>query len=155
MPPLIAKKGESIHQVNHYDEPIFSIGILVTLDWSERIQLVLDYIENNLAGEISIDAAAGIACSSKYHFHRVFHAMLGVSFSEYVRKRRLSKAGAELLSSKAKIIDIASKYGFNSPNAFTRAFRDLHGINPSQIRTGQVRLSAYKPASYKIKTEAP
>ncbi|WP_184679376.1 helix-turn-helix domain-containing protein [Pseudoteredinibacter isoporae] len=114
---------------------------------------MIEYIENNLDGDVSVDVAAEIACSSKYHFHRMFHATLGITFAEHVRRRRLSKAGAELLSSTEKIIDIAAKYGFESPNAFTRAFRNLHGINPSEARSGNIKLSAYRPASSQTKAE--
>ncbi|GAA6151937.1 AraC family transcriptional regulator [Pseudoteredinibacter isoporae] len=122
------------------------------MDWSTRIRRVVEYIEGNLDGGISVETAAEIACSSKYHFHRMFHAMLGVTFADYVRKRRLTQAGAELMSGRKKVTDIASKYGFDSPNAFTRAFRSLHGINPSEARTGKVKLSIYKQADYRTKT---
>jgi AraC family transcriptional regulator len=120
------------------------------MDWSKRMSAAVEYIEDNLAGEIDFDRAAKIACCSKYHFHRMFNAMLGVTPAMYARKRRLSLAGSELTSSDERVIDIASKYGYESPNAFTRAFRSSHGINPSKARSEKVKLSVYNRASVNL-----
>lgn len=114
------------------------------MDWSKRINIAVDYFEANLNGEIALEKAAEVACTSKYHFHRMFFAITGVTPAEYVRKRRLTIAASDLKSGKDKIIDIAIRYGFESPNAFTRAFRSFHGVKPSEARTSQLKLRTFK-----------
>lgn len=109
----------------------------------ERLKLAIDYIEDNLAGEISIDNAAKIACYSKYHFHRVFYSCFNITFADYVRKRKCTLAAADLIRGKEKVMDIALKYGYESPNAFTRIFRQTHGVNPGKVRSSQAKLATY------------
>ncbi|TQV88242.1 AraC family transcriptional regulator [Aliikangiella coralliicola] len=123
------------------------------MDWSKRMNLAIEFIEDNLDGEIAIDEVAKIAYSSKYHFHRMFYAIFNVTPAEYIRKRKLTKAAAELVSGDERVIDIASKYGYDSPNAFTRAFRKLHGVNPGKVRSSQVKLSAYNRVSFQLETK--
>lgn len=108
-----------------------------------RMNLAIEYIEANLNAEITIEDVARIACCSKFHFHRVFYSCFNRTFSEYVRKRKLTLAAVDVKNGEAKIMDIALKYGYNSPNAFTRAFRQIHGVNPSEARSSQVKLAAY------------
>ena len=119
------------------------------MSWPERMQRVIEYFEENLAAEINIDQAARLACCSKFHFHRVFYSMFGVTPADYVRKRRLTVAATELNSGKSKVIDVATKYGYESPNAFTRAFKNLHGINPGKVALGGSKIRAYRRASIK------
>ncbi|BDX08486.1 AraC family transcriptional regulator [Planctobacterium marinum] len=95
---------------------------------------MLDYIETNLDSDIEIAVMAERASASLYHFHRVFSGAFGLTPAEYVRCRRLTMAGEELKNSKQTVLAIAAKYGFDSPNAFTRAFRQFHGVNPNQAR---------------------
>lgn len=114
------------------------------MNWPNRLSLAIAYIEDNLAADIDIEQAAALAACSKYHFHRLFFAYCNVTFAEYVRRRRLTLAASELVSSKTKVMDIAVKYGYDSPNAFTRAFRKLHGINPNQARNSQAKLASYQ-----------
>ena len=113
------------------------------MEWSERMNAAVDYIERNLAGEIDYSKAAEKACCSVYHFHRIFLAINGLTPVEYSRRRRLTLAATEISSGRYKIIDIAMKYGYDSPTAFTRAFRNLHGITPSAAREPGVKLTAY------------
>ena len=113
------------------------------MSWLKRMNLAIDYIEENLCGEISIEDVAKIACCSKYHFHRVFYSCFDITFAEYVRKRKFTLAAVDVIGGKEKIMDIALKYGYDSPNAFTRAFRNIHGINPSEVRSSQVKLATY------------
>ena len=103
--------------------------------WAKRLSSVLDYIEANLNSDIEIAVMAERANASLYHFHRVFSASLGLTPAEYVRCRRLTLACEELQNSGQTVLAIAAKYGFDSPNAFTRAFRQFHGINPNQARS--------------------
>ncbi|MCW8998216.1 MAG: AraC family transcriptional regulator, partial [Kangiellaceae bacterium] len=123
------------------------------MDWSKRMNLAIEYIEDNLDGDIAIEEVAKIAYSSKYHFHRMFYAIFNVTPAEYIRNRKLTKAAADLVSGDGRVIDIASKYGYDSPNAFTRAFRKLHGLNPSKVRSSQVKLSAYNRVSFHLETK--
>lgn len=103
----------------------------------------IDYIEKNLDGSVSVSEAAKEAFCSTFHFQRMFYAIIGVTPAEYIRRRRLTLAASELAVGEVKVIDVALKYGYDSPNAFTRAFRNLHGINPRDARKSGIKLSAY------------
>lgn len=120
------------------------------MDWSERINLAIEYIEKNLKGELNVDEAAKVACSSSYHFQRMFFAIIGITPAEYARRRKLTMAATELMTGHEKVIDIALKYGYESPNAFTRAFRNMHGITPREARSSGVKLSVYHRVSLNI-----
>ena len=104
------------------------------MEWSARMNAALDYIEENLSDEIDIEEAAKIACCSTFHFRRMFYAFAGVTAAEYVRRRRLTLSARELSSEKTRVIDVATKYGYDSPDAFTRAFRNVHGVTPLASR---------------------
>lgn len=110
----------------------------------------IEYIENNLDSTIEIDDIAKVACTSRYHFQRLFHAFTGFTLSEYIRNRRLTLAGEELSSGALKITEVAFKYGYESTDAFTKAFQRLHGVVPSKIRQGNVKLKAYPKLSLQI-----
>jgi AraC family transcriptional regulator len=110
----------------------------------------IDYIEENLADEINYTRAAEKACCSTFHFHRVFLAVNGLTPVEYVRRRRLTLAATELLDGNKTVIDIAMKYGYDSPNAFTRAFRQMHGVTPTAAREPGVTLTSYPRISFYI-----
>lgn len=110
----------------------------------------IEYIEDNLDSNIEIDEVAKVAFTSRYHFQRMFHALTGFTLSEYIRNRRLTLAGEELCSKDVKIIDIAIKYGYESPDAFTKAFQRLHGVTPSKIKKGNVTLKAFPKLSFQI-----
>jgi len=118
------------------------------MSWLKRMSLAVEYIEENLNGEITIEDVAKIACCSKYHFHRVFYSYFNVTFSEYIRRRKFTLAAVDVTGGQEKIMDIALKYGYDSPNAFTRAFRSIHGINPSEARSSQVKMATYSRASF-------
>jgi AraC family transcriptional regulator len=121
------------------------------MEWSDRLNSAIDYIEKNLDDNLSISEAAKEANCSSFHFQRMFFAIIGITPAEYVRRRRLTLAATELAIGNAKVIDIALKYGYESPNAFTRAFRNMHGINPREVRTLGVKLSAYHRVSFHVK----
>jgi AraC family transcriptional regulator len=118
------------------------------MEWSERMNSALDYIEQNLADDIDIEEAARLACCSSFHFRRMFYAFAGVTAAEYVRRRRLTLSACELSSEKIRVIDVAMKYGYDSPDAFTRAFRNVHGITPLAARSQGVPLVAYPRISF-------
>ena len=113
------------------------------MDWLEKMNNALDYIEANLADEISYDKAAHIACCSTYHFQRIFSFIVNVPLTEYIRHRRLAAAADELKTSSIKVIDVAAKYGYESPEAFSRAFKNFHGVMPKTARDEGVSLRAY------------
>ncbi len=100
----------------------------------ERIQETIDYIEQNLNNDITLDQLAAIAYCSKFHYHRTFQAMVGEPVMEYVRKRRVTLAANEILSTKRKLVDIAYDYGFCSQVDFSRTFRRIQGISPMECR---------------------
>ncbi|NLL75837.1 MAG: AraC family transcriptional regulator [Clostridiales bacterium] len=120
------------------------------MEWIERLNSAINYIEENLTKDIDYDRLARIAYCSTYHFQRMFSYMAGVPLSEYIRKRRMSLAAADIQGSTEKILDIALKYGYDSPTAFNRAFQNIHGISPSQARAEGINLKAYPPISFKI-----
>jgi AraC family transcriptional regulator len=121
------------------------------MEWSERMNAAIDYIEKNLDDIISINEVAKKANCFSFHFQRMFFAIMGITPAEYIRRRRLTLAATELATGNEKVIDIALKYGYESPNAFTRAFRNMHGINPREVRTSGVKLSAYHRVSFHVK----
>lgn len=120
------------------------------MEWPERMNAVIDYIEDNLIDEVDIEKAADIACCSTYHLQRIFLAVNGLSIAEYIRRRRLTLAAGEIMTGNARIIDIALKYGYTSPDSFTRAFRNLHGVNPQAARESGVELVAFPRIRFHI-----
>ncbi|WP_035512923.1 AraC family transcriptional regulator [Halalkalibacillus halophilus] len=119
--------------------------------WIESLQKSIDYMEENLLEKISIDEIAEVSHFSSFHFQRTFSILTGCTVSDYLRRRRLTQAGYELQHTEKKIIDIALKYNFESPEAFTKAFRRQHGSSPTQIRKGIGSLSTYNHLVIQVK----
>lgn len=120
------------------------------MEWLERMNASMDYIEENLDNEIDINQAAKIAYCSVYHFQRMFSFITGVSLAEYIRRRRLTLAAFELQKSHVKVIDVALKYGYESPEAFSRAFKSMHGVMPMSARGSGTALKAFPRMSFHI-----
>ncbi len=120
------------------------------MDWICGLQKAIDYIENHLTEKIDYEAVAKQGYSSSYHFQRVFGILCGVTMGEYIRNRRLSLAGSELATTDAKVIDVALKYGYESPDSFTKAFKQFHGITPSEAKKDGSNLKAFSRMSVKI-----
>lgn len=114
------------------------------------LRQAIDYVEDHLHTSLEIDEIARAAMSSKYHFQRMFHALTGFTVSEYVRNRRLTLAAEELVLTDRKVIDIALQYGYESPEAFARAFQRMHGVTPLAARKEGVRLKAFSRISFQI-----
>lgn len=93
------------------------------MEWLERLNDAMEYVEENLTGEITLEGAARRAACSSYHFQRMFSYIAGMTFSEYVRRRRMTAAAMELAGGDAKIIDVAAKYGYESPRPSTGRFK--------------------------------
>jgi AraC-like DNA-binding protein len=120
------------------------------MDWIRMIQNAINYIENHLLDDIDPDELAKNAYYSAYQFNRAFSMIAGISVSEYIRNRRLSLAGRELRDSRAKVIDTALKFGYDSPESFTKAFTRFHGKPPSSVRSSKSALRFYSPLTIQI-----
>lgn len=120
------------------------------MEWISRLNSTINYIEDHLSDTVDYEELAKIACCSTYHFQRMFAYMAEVPLSEYIRRRRMSKAAVDLQGDTEKIVDIALKYGYDSPTAFNRAFQSVHGIAPSLVKKEGVNVKAFPPISFKI-----
>ena len=114
------------------------------MGWVESLQKAIDYMEENLLEPIGIDEIAKQASVSAFHFQRIFAVLTDSSIAEYIRRRRLTLAAEELSRTDHKIIDVAFKYGYETPEAFTKAFRRQHGMAPSQAREGSGNFTMYQ-----------
>ena len=110
------------------------------MDVFERIERSVDFIEDNLLEELTLERVAAAACFSPYHFHRIFKALAGESVGSYIRKRRIAQAAEELLSGARNILDIALDYRFQSHEAFSRSFKKACGLTPGGYRKKGMRL---------------
>jgi AraC family transcriptional regulator len=120
------------------------------VDSLEKMNEALNYIEINLTNDIDFKEVARIAYCSEYHFQRMFSFLAGITLSEYIRRRRLTLAAFELKTGNIRIIDVAIKYGYNSPDSFTRAFQGMHGITPSEARINGQSLKAYPRMTFQL-----
>lgn len=115
-----------------------------------QLNEAMRYIEQHLFDKIDFVQVSRIACCSEYHFRRMFSYLAGMSLSEYIRKRKLSDAVGLLQSGSEKIIDISMELGYESPDAFSKAFQAMHGVNPSQVRKGDIMLKAFSPMTFQL-----
>jgi AraC family transcriptional regulator len=120
------------------------------MDLLKNMNGAIKYIEDNLTDDIDFKVVARMALCSEYHFKRMFSFLAGISLSEYIRRRRLTLAAFELKNSNVKVIDIAIKYGYSSPDSFTRAFQHLHGITPSEARINGHSMKAYPKMTFQL-----
>ena len=118
------------------------------MDWLRGMNNVVAYIEENLTQQIQYEALSQIVGCSVYEFSRIFSFLVGMSVSEYIRRRRLSQAVFDIQNGSEKIIDIALKYCYESPTTFTRAFKELHGVTPSAARKMSISLKTYPPITF-------
>ena len=119
------------------------------MSWIQGIQSAIDYVESNITEEIDFEEVSKKAYSSSFHFQRVFRILCGFSLGDYIRMRRLSLAGEELSKGTAKIIDVAMKYGYDTPESFSRAFTRFHGITPGKVKHGG-KIKIFTPLSVKL-----
>lgn len=113
------------------------------MDYYDRIQKSIDFIEDHLTDDIPLEEVARVAYCSLFHFHRVFQAMVGDSVKEYIRRRRLSDAARELRYTKARVIDVAFKYRYENPESFSRAFKKMYAVAPQQHRKNKDPISFF------------
>ena len=119
------------------------------MEWVERLNQSVKYIEEHLTEEIDYEQLGRIACCSAYHYQRMFAYMAGVSLGEYIRRRRMSVAAADLQGGE-KVLEVALKYGYQSPTAFNRAFQSVHGLPPSALRETGASVKAFPPLHFTI-----
>lgn len=120
------------------------------MNWYERINEAFDYIEEHLDSSIDLDRIANIMCQSTVSFQRTFSIFMNISIYEYIRRRRMTLAAIELQKNSVKVIDTAMKYGYESPESFTRAFKEIHGISPSAARKKGVQLNLFPRITFQI-----
>ncbi|MBR6186263.1 MAG: AraC family transcriptional regulator [Clostridia bacterium] len=121
--------------------------------WIEGFMASMAYIERNLADTLEIDQIAGTAALSPFYYQRIFGALTGMTVGEYIRARRMTLAAQELAGTNEKVIDVAMKYGYDSPDSFAKAFQRFHGITPSQAREKGASLRSFAPLHIKIALE--
>lgn len=120
------------------------------MDILKQLNCAATYLENHLTEPLDMNALAEIVCTTPESFSRFFSYITGVTLHEYIRRRRLTKAAIELQETNQRIIDIAVKYGYDSADAFGKAFSKQHGISPSKARNPQQTLRIYPPVSFQI-----
>lgn len=120
------------------------------MDWLTGIQNAINYVEEHLTEDIDYEKVAREAACSNFYFQRIFGILCGISLGDYIRNRRLTLAGDELSASDDKVIDIALKYGYESPESFTRAFSKFHGVTPSEAKKDGSKLKSFSRISVKI-----
>ncbi|MFJ7406870.1 MULTISPECIES: effector binding domain-containing protein [unclassified Lysinibacillus] len=113
------------------------------MSWIESIQKAINYIEEHLQETITMEQIANEVNASVFHFQRTFSILTDMSIADYIRRRRLTLAAQELINTDVKVIDLAFKYGYDSPEAFTKAFRKQHNVTPSEARKQQGPLQSY------------
>ncbi len=114
-------------------------------NWTEGIQKALQYMEEHICEPMTVEEIAAQAYVSGFYFQRIFSVLCGISVGEYIRNRRLSLAAEELSGREQKVIDVALKYGYDSPDSFAKAFQRFHGISPSQAKEAGAVIKAYAP----------
>ncbi len=141
------KESDKLHQLTGNENTEKG---MCNMEWIERLNEAIGYIEEHLTGEIDPEQLGRIACCSSYHFQRMFTYMAGIPLSEYIRRRKMSLAAVDLQGKDMKIIDLAGRYGYSSPTAFNRAFQSVHGIAPSALKREGVSVKSFPPITFKI-----
>ncbi|MGW1726465.1 AraC family transcriptional regulator [Streptomyces sp. NPDC002306] len=119
----------------------------------ERLNQALDHLEACLDREVDVAEVARIAAVSEYHFRRLFSTLAGMPLPVYVRRRRMTLAGADVLAGELTLLDVAVRYGYGSGEAFARAFRSVHGIGPGEARRTGAVLTAQPRMSFRVVVE--
>lgn len=119
----------------------------------ERLNQVVEQIERHLDGPVDVAGLARTAMTSEYHLRRMFSALAGMPLSEYVRRRRLTVAGAEVLAGREPLLEIAVRYGYGSGEAFARAFRAMHGVGPGEARRTGCALVSQPRLTFRLTVE--
>lgn len=123
------------------------------MNWIESMSEAIKYIEGNLENDLKVEDIATKAFISPFYFQKAFSLLCGFSVGEYIRYRRLANAGNDLLTTDEKIIDIAMKYGYDSPDSFTKAFTRFHGSTPTAVRKNGQTIKTFVPLKLKFLLE--
>jgi AraC family transcriptional regulator len=119
----------------------------------EGFNQAMEHIEGHLDQPIEVADLARFAVTSEYHLRRLFSALAGMPLSEYIRRRRLTVAGAEVLADERTLLEIAVRYGYGSGEAFARAFRAVHGVGPGEARRTGAALRSQPRMSFRLVVE--
>lgn len=123
------------------------------MEWVACLKQTIEYIENHLQDNISADDIAGYVHMSSFYLQRGFQIVTGYSIGEYMKNRKLYEAACELSESDVKVIDVAFKYGYDTPESFTKAFKRFHGITPSVMRKHKNLMKQFLPLNIKISVQ--
>ena len=121
--------------------------------WNSGICNAICYIEEHLTEDIDVNEIASKAFVSSFYFQKIFNVLCGFTVGEYIKNRRLTLAAQELCSSDIKVLDVALKYGYSSPDSFAKAFTKFHGITPSHAREKNCSLNSVAPLKIKLTLE--
>ncbi len=120
------------------------------MEWIRQLQRALEYIETHLTEEISYEDVAAHIYMSSYNFHRTFSLMAGMTATEYIRNRRLSLAAHELQTGEISVLEAALKFGYDTPESFSKAFSRFHGVTPKQAKLPGTPLRMFNPLTIKV-----
>lgn len=120
------------------------------MEWAESISKAIEYIEENITTDISVEDIAKHVNISPFYFQKGFSLLCGYTIMEYIRNRRLALAARELAADHAKVIDVAMKYGYDSPDSFTKAFSRFHGVTPSMVQKNNIMMKSFAPLKIKL-----
>lgn len=120
------------------------------MEWTEVVKEAVSYIEKHITEDITMYDVADHVHVSPFYFHKGFSILCGYSITEYIRNRKLALAGQELLAEDVTVMELAMKYGYDSPDSFTKAFTRFHGYSPSVVRRDKTMLKAFAPLQLTI-----
>lgn len=120
------------------------------MEWIQSINQALKYVEENIRENLCAEHVSQQIFCSSFHFQRIFGLLTGLTLAEYIRNRRMSLAGSELMDPQVKVIDIALKYGYDTPESFSKAFTRFHGIAPSGAKHPGAPLRHYAQLTIKV-----
>jgi len=120
------------------------------MEWMKVIGDSIQYIENHMSDELSVDDIAKHIGISSFYYQKGFSMLCGFTVTEYIRNRRLALAGDEIIGTDQKIIEIAMKYGYDSPDSFTKAFTRFHGSTPTAVRKDNAMLKSFAPLNQSV-----
>lgn len=120
------------------------------MEWINAVKDAIEFMEMHITDDISANDVAEYVHMSSFYFQKGFSMLCGYSVAEYIRNRRLALAGGELAAENTKVIDVALKYGYDSPDSFTKAFTRFHGISPSMVRKDNATIKTFAPLKLEI-----
>lgn len=120
------------------------------MEWTDAIRSAIEFMEQHITEDISTERVANHVHISPFYFQKGFNMLCGYSVAEYIRNRRLALAGGDLATTDMKIIDVAMKYGYDSPDSFTKAFTRFHGVSPAMVRKDDAMIKTFVPLKLEI-----